>query len=362
MTEDNNDTPVEVEETQEQQATEEQVAENKPRGNGLASVIAVIALLLAVGAAGGVYWLWQQAQQQQVSVQTQFRSAQSSLDNVISQLDARIAELLAEQSKAAEEQRNLKQSLSSLHEELGRDRNAWAVAETMYFLQLANARLQLLQDIDTALEALSIADTRLQALGDPGFIPVREKIKTEIASLKAVAKTDLTGTALSLGALASQIPALPLHAPAKHMQQEVSSVTVVSEEEQPLWKQELNKAWVVMRQLVDVRRTDKRIEPLLKPEEQQLLVQNIQLQLQTARIAVIQRDNKLYKDSLTTAADWINNAYDLDADITKSTLEQINTLAALELSPQLPDISASLRLLRNMSDNRVEAAIEADEK
>ncbi len=362
MTEDNNDTPVEVEDTQEQQATEEQAVDNKPRGNAFASVISVIALFLAISAAGGVYWLWQQGLQQQASIQTQFRSAQSSLDNALSQLDTRIAELLAEQSKAAEEQRNLKISLVSLHEALGRDRNAWAVAETIYFLQLANARLQLLEDVDTALEALIIADKRLQALGDPGFLPVREKIKAEIASLNTVARTDLTGTVLSLGALASQIPALPLHAPAKHMQQQVPEVAMDTQEVQPLWKQELSKAWAVMRELVDVRRTDKRIEPLLKPEEQQLLVQNIQLQLQTARIAVMQRDSKLYKDSLKTAADWINNAYDLDADITRSTLEQINTLAALELSPQLPDISASLRLLRNMSETRANATTEADKQ
>ena len=145
---------------------------------------------------------------------------------------------------------------------------------------------------------------------------------------------------------------MPLHAPANRAKQQVEKAIAKDEAEQPLWKQELSKAWGVMRELVEVRRTDKRIEPLLKPEEQQLLIQNIQLQLQTARIAVLQRDSALYIESLATAAGWVNNAYDLDADITRSSLEQIKKLAAIELSQELPDISASLRQLRAMSDRQ----------
>lgn len=357
MTEDKHEVPAETEETQAVETEDNQARESKPRGAGLASAIAVLALLLAIAAGGGVYWVWLQGQQQSTALDVKFAGTRSEIASASSQLDGRINELLAAQTKFAEAQRNLEQSLSGLHEELGRDRNAWAIAETVYFLQLANARLQLLQDVDTALEALNIADKRLQALGDPGFIPVREKLKMEITALQAVAQTDLTGTALNIGALVAQIPNLPFHALSTRAQQEVDAAAEMAEE-QPAWRQELNKAWLVMKQLVEVRRTDKRIEPLLKPEEQHLLVQNIQLQLQTARIAVMQRDSRLYKDSLETAAQWINNAYDLDADITRSTLEQIKVLAAIELSPQLPDISASLRLLRKMSDDRVKTTTE----
>jgi uroporphyrin-3 C-methyltransferase len=316
-------------------------------GNGLLKLVAVLALLVAVGAGGGVYWLWQQ---QQSAIHRQSTESKNSLAEMQAKLDARILQLSSAQAKADEAHVNLEKSLANLLEEVGRDRSAWAVAETVYFLQLANARLQLLQDVDTALEALTIADQRLQALADPGFTPVREKIKSEIAALQVVARTDVTGTALSIGALAAQIPTLPLHVPARHAEQPATQVVATTDEEQPLWRRELGKVWEVMRELIDVRRTDKRIEPLLKPEEQRLLVNNIQLQLQTARIAVVQRDTRLYKDSLNTAAEWIKSHYDMDAEVTAGLVAQINKLAVVDLSPALPDISASLRLLRSMSD------------
>lgn len=336
-------------EDQAQQTGENAVVEpaTATAGSGLAKAVAVLALLLSLAAGGGVYWLWQQ---QQVAAQQLSSDSKNNLAEMQAKLDARINQLSTAQAKADEAHANLERSLANLLDEVGRDRSAWAVAETVYFLQLANARLQLLQDVDTALEALNIADQRLQALGDPGFTPVREKIKSEIAALQVVAKTDLTGTALSLGALAAQIPALPLHVPAKHAEQPAAPEVATTDAEPSVWRRELRKVWNVMRELVDVRRTDKRIEPLLKPEEQRLLVQNIQLQLQTARIAVVQRDNKLYKGSLNMAAEWIKSHYDMNAEVTSSVVAQINTLAAVDLSPALPDISASLRLLRGMSE------------
>lgn len=330
---------------------EEDHVEKTP-GDGLARSLALLALLVAIFPAAAVYLLWQQDGKQKAAVQAQFLDAQNNLANAQASLDLRIDQLVSKQVAADEANTNLQKSLADLHEEIGRDRNAWAVAETVYFLQLANARVQLLKDVDTALEALNIADRRLQALGDPGFIPVREKIKTEITALQAVAKTDLTGTALSIGALTAQVPLLPLHAPAKRAQAQVEQATENSEEQQSAWRDELNKVWGIMRELVDVRRTDKPIEPLLKPEEQQQLVQNIQLQLQTARIAALQRDSKLYKDSLATASQWLQTYYDMDAEATRSAVEQIDKLAVIELSPALPDISASLRMLRSMSDKK----------
>ncbi|NIR97783.1 MAG: enzyme of heme biosynthesis, partial [Gammaproteobacteria bacterium] len=69
----------------------------------------------------------------------------------------------------------MQNSLEALHTELGRGRREWAIAEIEYYLRIANQRLQLLRDVDTATTALKLADQRLRALGDPALYEVRQR-------------------------------------------------------------------------------------------------------------------------------------------------------------------------------------------
>jgi uroporphyrin-3 C-methyltransferase len=325
----------------------------------VATLLGGLALLIAVVAAAGVAWMWQLAQQQtdMIHRQTQqlrddTQAAERDRQILVSRLDA----LVEQQVAATAAQSALQESLSSLHEEIGRDRGAWIVAETGYYLELANARLQLLHDVPTALQALRLADARLQSLGDPAFIPVREQLAKEIAALEAVPTVDLTGAALALSGLVSQVPDLPLHAPASTAKAAADSAAMdesgnAVSDELPRWRQEAAKIWSVMQELVQIRRTDKRIEPLLSVDEQRLLIANLQLQLQTARYAVLARDTQLLHDSVNTARDWLLNFYDKDAAATRAVVKRLEELGTLELAPALPDISASLRQLRSITTN-----------
>ncbi|MGD8999843.1 MAG: uroporphyrinogen-III C-methyltransferase [Granulosicoccaceae bacterium] len=358
------DTEAAAEETlaEEEQALEEKVSppesatNQKPRST-VASLLAGLALLVAIAAAGGVAWLWQLSQQEATATQSRIAALRDSTRQDMTALTGRLDALVARQSEVASAQATLATSLQSLYEEIGRDRSAWAVAETAYYLELANARLQLLRDAPTALQALRIADNRLQSLGDPAFIPVREQLASEIAALEALPTVDLTGAALALGGLAAQIPGLPLHAPASTARTAADTAAVADTgtppaDDTPRWREEAAKIWAVMRELVQVRRTDKRIEPLLSPDEQRLLIANLQLQLQTARYAVLARDTQLLHDSVGTARDWLLHYYDQDAAATRAVVERLDELGKLELAPALPDISAALRQLRSISNGK----------
>jgi uncharacterized protein HemX len=208
------------------------------------------------------------------------------------------------------------------------------------------------------LQALRLADARLQKLGDPAFVPVRELLAKEIAALEALPAVDLTGAALALGGLATQIPNLPLHAPVSTARSAADTAavadsgTAAADDTTPRWREEAAKIWAVMRELVQVRRTDKRIEPLLSADEQRLLIANLQLQLQTARYAVLARDTQLLHDSVGTARDWLLQFYDQDSAATRAVVERLDELGKLELAPALPDISAGLRQLRNISNGK----------
>jgi uroporphyrin-3 C-methyltransferase len=96
---------------------------------------------------------------------------------------------------------------------------------------------------------------------------------------------------------------------------------------------------------VRVRRHDQPIEPLLTIEEEWYLYQNLRLKLEQARLAVMQRNNKLMQQTLGEADAWLVRYFDTDAAAVGSLRESIATLKKTDVQPPLPDITQSRRLL-----------------
>ena len=70
---------------------------------------------------------------------------------------------------------------------------AWSRAEALFLLELAQRRLTLDRDVETAIVALESADLRLASLRDQAFAPVRQEIAKELQALRAVQLPDTTG-------------------------------------------------------------------------------------------------------------------------------------------------------------------------
>ncbi len=82
------------------------------------------------------------------------------------------------------------------------------------------------------------------------------------------------------------------------------------------------------------------------PEQRWFLVQNLKLQLETARLAVLKEDTASLRASITTALDWLDAYFDRsDADVANA-MESLGRMAELELRPDLPDLSSSLETVR----------------
>ena len=133
--------------------------------------------------------------------------------------------------------------------------------------------------------------------------------------------------------------------------------------QKPNWQTRVKEfAWAVWQELkglVRVRQTNEQIKPLLAPVSQQFLIQNLKLQLQSARLAVQQDEAVIYQQSLQTASDWIKLYFDTDSAVTKSMLEALAELARVQLAPELPDVSGSLLTLRKLRDSQSEVVNQA---
>ncbi|UCE89293.1 MAG: uroporphyrinogen-III C-methyltransferase, partial [Pseudomonadota bacterium] len=185
----------------------------------LMGLLAVLALAVGLGAAGGVWYVWTT---QDAAVE-KARAERSSLDTRIAQV-AQLGEDIqrlgtaqtsaaSERAALAETQEHLQGDLSALLERSTHLRNDWLVAEAEYLIKLANHRLLLDRDVKTALSALGTADERLREAGDPALIPARRALASDMAALRAVPKPDISGISLTLGALGESIDTLPLSTP-----------------------------------------------------------------------------------------------------------------------------------------------------
>jgi uroporphyrin-3 C-methyltransferase len=101
--------------------------------------------------------------------------------------------------------------------------------------------------------------------------------------------------------------------------------------------------------VVSVRRTEEALKPLIAPEAQYFLRANLALQLQAARLAILRGEESIFQKSLDDAATWIREYYDTESIPVQSALQTIADIRDSVFSVSVPDISESLRLLRQFN-------------
>ncbi|WP_303903082.1 uroporphyrinogen-III C-methyltransferase [Thiohalomonas denitrificans] len=330
------------------------------RGGGGALFLALLALLVAIGAGAGNWYLWQQQQDTTARVV----ATNSDLHDSISELEAGIDRRIRQQSKEITEAarkgdlqleartRELQQAIVEVRSRLGQDRTGWTVSEVEHLLRIANHRLRLARDVQGAEVALREAEQRLIALGDPAFLPVREAISKEMQALRNIGGADWKNAAIRLTGLIDTVDALPVAGPYQTEQRGTSGI-----EEPPRapenvsnWKEFLEAVWRDIRSLVAIRQHEEAGAPipLLAPQERYFLHQNLRLKLETARLALVEGNPKIYRSSLAEAGEWLNRYFAGEAAATRGALETLKEVQGIEVSPELPEISESLRVLKRV--------------
>lgn len=325
--------------------------------------MAVFALILIIGLGAGNYWQYQTGQNLNQLV-AQLSAQQSAIDSRIVDLDNGVTAIQEQQkSLVAKTEQNetgqrtvlgtldeMSEQIKSLATSKGKEPLFWRVSEVEYLLTVANHRLMLEGDVLTARTALQDADNRLRTIADPGLIPVREKISQEINQLNSVSLPDIPGLAAQLSGMIESVNQLPF------VKKELALESDSTPEAEKEFTGVGNFLKTVWRDLVDglfkVQRSDQAIEPLLPPEEKIYLVYNLELKLEQARIALLNRETVLFRMNLEDVRQSVATYFDRESASVTSLLQTVAELKQVELRPQLPDISASLRELRSWLQNQ----------
>lgn len=317
------------------------------------SKIALLALFLVFMVGGAVgyeyYQLLLQSKQD-----SDLLYSQRSLTTRIARLEQ---ELQNTRTSLTEENKILKSTMDTVSQELGRTTKAWRVAEIEYLLTVANHRLNLVHDRKTAIIVFETADQRLAAIADPGLTSVRKAIASELTTLRSISDPDLTGMALSVGSLADEVEKLPLL-----FKERVDMATGLSQKSRPeSWRDIPSAMWEDIKGLVVVRRHQQPTEPLLPPAEAWFLYQNLRLKLEQAQLSLLRRDTRLFRYNLEDAHKWIQTFFDADSTVVKNANNVLDNLSSVELNPEIPDVSGSLRELRHILSQRGASLVKTGE-
>jgi len=220
-------------------------------------------------------------------------------------------------------------------------RETFLLAEAEYYLQIANAQLQLANNPRLASLALGMADERVTQLSDPGLTVVRRAISDELAALEVMEKPDLEGATLTLASLARVVESLPL---ASATPDESESAELDADEGS------IDRAWGSVKEamsgLVKVTPPDQAKLALVSPDAEYFLRNNMALQLQSARLALLRGEQVIFEQTLDDASALLSTYFDENSEQVASAQLTIAEIRAAVFATSAPDISESLRLLR----------------
>ena len=318
----------------------------KPSGGRVWGVLALLVSLGAVGYGGYIYYIKQDLFSTDVVAElNRLKSDFARNEEWQAEFGKSFNSFEQRLDSVKEVQDILRSAIDGFAEDLGRKRNDWALAETEQLLLIANYRLQLARDVETAVAALRAADGQLQKLADPSLLPIRKLIAGEITALQGLDRADIPGIALRLGSMASTLEQLPLHverrfASAAPVTSAATTESTSLDTPQQMWRDFLG--------LIRIRKTTTGQKPLLPPEQDYFLRENLRLMLYGAQLAMLQGDTGTYTQNLKSARRWIDDYFDTETRVVTNMQEELQALLDEKIVVELPDVSASLGALRDI--------------
>ena len=346
--------------------------------------LAVSVLVVIVAAAG--WWYMQQrflAQERQNALRLQesesraasleeqvrqLRDLQQQLQTRGNALETRVAESSAQQEQ-----------LQALYDDVARVRGDARLAEVERAITLANQHLAVSGNVKGALLALEGAEKQLADSEQSQAIGLRRVILQDIEKLKSLPEVDLVRSVARMDEVLSRVETLPFlgdpDAPAADAPGGLAMAPAAEEaapEEEPAeapvadeptddslsgkfkrWYHDLlgagsraaTAAHEEFTSLVKIRRIDEPDRYLLGPDQKRSIRQGLRLQLLSARINLLNRNEALFRQDLAKSVETIQRFFDVEKPEVKSSINLLTELQSEPLQLKLPTLSDSMAAL-----------------
>ena len=298
-------------------------------------------LLLALAAAGLLGW--RQWQARTVREQAQALDAGLRLDAIEQRFDAmrrdqraqtqRLQQADATNRLLRDELLGIGQRAALLEDSVSRltdsDRHgaqALRLDEAELLLVMGARRLSIAGDLDGARRAYALASGVLEGVDDPAYLSLRQTLQQERAALDALGVEPRAHAVVRLDAFAVALVAAPPRA------------TAAEASRLPWWRR-------AFASIVEVQPSRRGVA--VQPADRLIAHAGLELELSLARAAAERRDAAGYRGALVRARSWLARLWPPSPALRRRQA-QLDTLAALPLSPSVPALGTTLQQLRQM--------------
>jgi len=356
-----------------QETSKKNASQSQPKAQPQTlSKLAIFATILAIAVPTGHYF-WQQQQSQLVTMQLTEKLSQESSAN-FSHFQSQIQQKLntqqsdfakklqqvKEQTANASQEKiaKLNETVSQLEQRIKqRQPSDWLLHESEYLIRIAARTLWLEHDTTAAIGLLKDADARLTELNDPAFLPVRKLIHQDIKSLELMPTLQTDEVVLTLMALSKQVAQLPLAIQAFGDEKDEESNLELSNDISD-WQANLAKTWQkFVNNFIRIRPRTGSVEPLMSPQQQVHLKQNLSLKVQLTLWAASERKGDIYQKSLTDIEQWLNEFFDMEDNINQHFIKTLHDLQQKQVHYNYPSELAALTAIRTaLNDQTIKLA------
>lgn len=325
-----------------------------------------------VAAAFLLFFYYEEKEKRQQSHQTHAYALQSLRQS----LDAQVATLNQHTEIVQKTEKEQAQSAESIKKELGIlqqdvsvrtdhlyqkimafsavNRTDWLLEEIEHFIQLAHERLVLTHDARGAISLLKHADEIASQVTEYGVEGMRSSLQEDMRALGVVAQLDTQGLFIQMASVIElieafslpdfvaekpKIEAAPIILNAAHEDFENS----MSARMQHLFSSIYT---FITQRLVRVYRVQQPMSPVMPPENQVFLKQNLRLLFEQAQLSLLRAEKERYLWCLSEAHIWIDRYFPSSDPKTKEIQSMIQTLKQVNISPEIPPIDRSLESIR----------------
>jgi uroporphyrin-3 C-methyltransferase len=226
----------------------------------------------------------------------------------------------------------------------------WLNAEAEYLMRLAQRKLNVEADVASTLLLLNTVLSLLTGQDSLLATTAAQNIQQDIDILQALRLPNRVAIAEQLVQLSARLEQLSF---ASSMQ--ANYVDAVQQRLQPdnraaaaelSWRQSILD---LLRTVFVWRDVERSGLVLLQPDQELLLKQQMYLQVEQARLAVVQGEQNLYDLALQQLAAALGRFTGTEHPRAQALLAEITTLRATPITAELPDLSASGSLVRQLA-------------
>jgi len=319
------------------------------RSNGWFAIILSVIATVAVGAGGWLGWnelqsITRATQSVEASIQA-LNSKITQLENLeetTRTLDKQIQKLNSDVGRADARNQSVIDRVEMVAEQIAKaqvdTRSSYVLAEAEYLLKLADQRLLVEKNPETAVNLMRTAQALLGQLQDGRLLSVRERLAQDLQSLAAIQTIDILGIQAELLALDSVLDDLQL--PVRRLAPETESEAAVDVQK---WLGDLSE-------FIRIREVNAPITPLVSASDAGRAREVLRLSLEQIKVALIREDQVLFDSGLAQAKRLSTHFFDVTEGAGLKVMTVLSSLEGIQIAREIPDAAQGLRALKAYRD------------